>query len=175
MEPSAVADGRGSPMALPWELNTYNMNENNMKMITFAEYVAMREGLWLNDKNAVVGLSKMAPPKPPKKIKRPHVPKVEGSLDQLHRSVDDLSRMGIGLLPPKRDDLKRLIDKQKNQVTVPISQEPTPGTAPAAGPGPAVAPTARREPVTPDHASPHRRRVRCCGPSNAPSPYRSAR
>ncbi|ETN80225.1 hypothetical protein NECAME_18028 [Necator americanus] len=96
-------------------------------MMTFAEYVAMREGLWLNDKNAVVGLSKTPPPKPPKtarpmpppKIKPPHVPKVEGSLDQLHRSVGELDRLGIGLLPPKRDDLKRLIDKHKNQITVP--------------------------------------------------------
>ena len=105
-------------------------------MITFDQYCEMRanEGLWLNDKNAVVGLSKIAPPKPPKttrptptpKIKPPHVPKSEGSLDQLHRSVGELDRLGIGLLPPKTDDLKRLIDKQKNQVTV--SRSCTPGT-----------------------------------------------
>jgi len=86
------------------------------------------EGLWLNDKNAVVGLSKIAPPKPPKtarptpppKIKPPHAPKpCEGSLDQLRQSVDALGKLGIGLLPPKKEDLKRLIDKQKNQVAVP--------------------------------------------------------
>ena len=105
-------------------------------MMTFTEYVAMREGLWLNDKNAIVGLSKIAPPTPPKKtrpptppkIKPPHVPKTcEGSLDQLHQSVDELGRLGIGLLPPKKEDLKRLIDKQKNQVVVP--QQSAPGTA----------------------------------------------
>ena len=143
-------------------------------MMTFAEYVAMREGLWLNDKNAVVGLSKTPPPKPPKtarpmpppKIKPPHVPKVEGALDQLHRSVGELDRLGIGLLPPKRDDLKRLIDKHKNQITVPVSQEPTLGTP--------VVPTAQREPVTSGHASPHRR-IQGCGPNIVPSPYRSAR
>lgn len=103
-------------------------------MMTFAEYVAMREGLWLNDKNAVVGLSKIAPPKPPKKtkptptpkIKPFHVAKTEGSLDQLQRSVGELDRLGIGLLPPKRDDLKRLVDKHKNQVTVPVVAPPSP-------------------------------------------------
>jgi hypothetical protein len=108
-------------------------------MRTFAEYIAMREGSWLNDKNAVVGLSKIAPPKPPNtarpttppKIKPPQVPKTsEGSLDQLQQSVDVLGKLGIGLLPPRKDDLKRLIDKQKNQVTGP--QDPALGTAPLA-------------------------------------------
>jgi len=95
-------------------------------MMTFAEYVAMREGLWLNDKNAIEGISKTPPPKPPKtarptpppKIKPPHVAKSEGSLDQLQRSVGELDKLGIGLLPPRKEDLKRLIDKQKNQVTI---------------------------------------------------------
>ena len=62
-------------------------------MTTFIEYIKMAEmraseGRWLNDKNAVVGISKTPPPKPPKtakptpppKIKPPHVPKTEGSL-----------------------------------------------------------------------------------------------
>jgi hypothetical protein len=103
-------------------------------MMSFSEYVEMRtanEGLWLNDKLAVPGISKIMPPKPPKKtrptpmpkIKPPHVPKSEGSLDQLHRGVGELDRLGIGLLPPKKEDLKRLIDKHKNQVTV--LQDPT--------------------------------------------------
>lgn len=142
-------------MALSWGLDTYTIkeNENMNKMRTFAEYVAMREGLWLNDKNAVVGLSKIAPPKPPKtarptpmpKIKPPHVPKSEGSLDQLHQSVDELGKLGIGLLPPRKEDLKRLIDKQKNQVTVP--QRKAPGTTPASGHGVADlrTPTARHK------------------------------
>lgn len=113
-------------------------------MMTFQKYCEMRanEGLWLNDKLAVVGLSKIAPPKPPRKarptptpkIKPPHVPKVEGSLDQLHRSVGELDRLGIGLLPPKKEDLKRLIDKQKNQVTVPQRPQ-TPEKAPQSPPG----------------------------------------
>ena len=132
VEPSAVADGRGSPVAPTGGLDTYNINikenKNMDKMMTFAEYVAMREGLWLNDKNAVVGLSKIDPPTPPKKtrpltppkIKPPHAPKTcEGSLDQLHQSVDELGKLGIGLLPPRKEDLKRLIDKQKSQVTAP--------------------------------------------------------
>lgn len=129
-------------------LDNYNIkeNENMNKMMTFAEYVAMREGLWLNDKNAVVGLSKIAPPTPPKKtkpptppkIKPPHVPKTcEGSLDQFHQSVDELGKLGIGLLPPKEDDLKRLIDKQKNQITVPqrTHAQPRPLTVPTKAPG----------------------------------------
>jgi hypothetical protein len=127
-------------------VDTYNVNEKEyMKMITFSEYVAMREGLWLNDKNAVVGLSKIAPPRPPKKtrpptppkIKPPHVPKTcEGSLDQLHQSVDELGKLGIGLLPPKKEDLKRMIDKQKNHITVPADPRSTRHLAmPAKAPG----------------------------------------
>jgi hypothetical protein len=30
-------------------------------MTTFHEWLAMREGLWLNDKNAVIGLSRLNP------------------------------------------------------------------------------------------------------------------
>jgi hypothetical protein len=30
-------------------------------MKTFQEWLAMREGLWLNDKNAVIGLSRLNP------------------------------------------------------------------------------------------------------------------
>jgi hypothetical protein len=68
-------------------------------------------------------LSKTPPLKPPKKTRPttpktepPHVSKVEGSLDQLHPSVADLARLGIGLLPPKKEDLQRLIDNHKNQI-----------------------------------------------------------
>jgi hypothetical protein len=56
-------------------------------MMKFMQYIEMRvmEGLWLNDKNAIVGLSKIVPPKPPKtarpttppKIKPPYVPKFD--------------------------------------------------------------------------------------------------
>lgn len=114
---------------------------------TFSEYCAWREGLWLNDKNAIVGLSKIAPPTPPKKtkptpppkIKPPHVAKTEGSLDQLQRSVGELDKLGIGLLPPKKDDLKRLIDKHKNQITVPqsppVQPEPCRPSPPGQGAG----------------------------------------
>jgi len=48
----------------------------------------------------------------------PHVPKSGRSLDRLHRSVGELGNLGIGLLPPKKEDPKRLTDKQKNQVIV---------------------------------------------------------
>lgn len=71
----------------------------------------------------------IAPPKktslkPPPKLKPSHAPRIEGSLDQLQRSVGELDRLGIGLPPPKEEDLKRLIDKQKNQVTVPRRSVP---------------------------------------------------
>jgi hypothetical protein len=33
----------------------------DIAMMTFHEWLTMREGLWLNDKNAVVVLSKMNP------------------------------------------------------------------------------------------------------------------
>jgi len=33
-------------------------------MMNFSEFVRIKEGLWLNDKNAVVGLSRMKPPAP---------------------------------------------------------------------------------------------------------------
>lgn len=86
-----------------------------MEMMTFHQYVEMRanEGLWLNDKLAAAGISKTPPPKPPKpvrptltptpKIKSPHVPKSEGSSDQLQPGVLDLGKLGIGLLPPKKE------------------------------------------------------------------------
>jgi hypothetical protein len=48
----------------------------------------------------------------------PHVPKSEGSPDQLQRGVDELGKYGIGLLPPKKVDLKRLFGRQKSQVFV---------------------------------------------------------
>ncbi len=33
----------------------------DIPMKTFHEWLAMREGLWLNDKNAVIGLSRLNP------------------------------------------------------------------------------------------------------------------
>ena len=39
-----------------------------MNMMTFQEWLAIREGLWLNDDKAVEGWSKLPQPKP----KKPH-------------------------------------------------------------------------------------------------------
>jgi hypothetical protein len=56
----------------------------------------------INDRLAFAGIGE-TPPKPVRpEIEPPHVPKSEGSLDQLHRSVDALDKLGIGLFPPKR-------------------------------------------------------------------------
>jgi hypothetical protein len=33
----------------------------DIAMMTFHEWLTMREGLWLNDKNAVIGLSRLNP------------------------------------------------------------------------------------------------------------------
>jgi hypothetical protein len=38
-------------------------------MMTFSEYVKIKEGLWLNDKNALPGLSRLNTLPPPKKKK----------------------------------------------------------------------------------------------------------
>jgi len=42
---------------------------NNFIMMKFSEFVQIKEGLWLNDKNAIVGMSRLPPPTPPKKKK----------------------------------------------------------------------------------------------------------
>ncbi|WP_166831927.1 hypothetical protein [Thalassoroseus pseudoceratinae] len=39
-------------------------------MMTFQEWLAIREGLWLNDDKAVEGLSKLPQPKPKKPAQR---------------------------------------------------------------------------------------------------------
>ena len=39
-------------------------------MMTFQEWLAIREGLWLNDDKAVEGLSKLSQPKPKKPPQR---------------------------------------------------------------------------------------------------------
>ena len=39
-------------------------------MMTFYEYVKIKEGLWLNDKNAIVGLSRVPPPQTPPRKKQ---------------------------------------------------------------------------------------------------------
>jgi hypothetical protein len=36
-------------------------------MMTFSEFVRLREGLWLNDKNALPGMSKLTPIQKPAK------------------------------------------------------------------------------------------------------------
>ncbi len=58
-------------------------------MMTFTDYMAMREGLWLADKNAVLGMSRVNPYPPagsgrhpasptPVKPPKPTVPKAPG-------------------------------------------------------------------------------------------------
>lgn len=92
-------------------------------MMTFGEFCQYREGLWLNDKNAVVGLSKIAPPEPrkkprPKPIAPPKVgpvhvpppPKPVGEA-QLPDALTMMGRMGINLVEPSRDQVKRLVEK----------------------------------------------------------------
>jgi hypothetical protein len=97
-------------------------------MLTFYEFVAVQEGLMIPDDNAIVGLSRIAPPKPqkpqkPQKLKPPpklkpfHALNASESLDQLHRNIAALDRLGIGLFPPKKEDLRRLLDKYKNQIS----------------------------------------------------------
>lgn len=94
-------------------------------MLTFLEFLAIQEGMWLNDKLAIPGLSATPPPTPPKKGKWPKPPKLKPayktceSMDQLHRNVADLGKLGIGLFPPKKEDLERLLDKYKSQVAIP--------------------------------------------------------
>jgi hypothetical protein len=41
-----------------------------MKIMTFQDWLAIREGLWLNDDKAVEGLSKLPQPKPKKPAQR---------------------------------------------------------------------------------------------------------
>jgi len=41
-----------------------------MNMMTFQEWLAIREGLWLSDEKAVEGLSKLPQPKPKKPPQR---------------------------------------------------------------------------------------------------------
>lgn len=46
-------------------------------MMKFREYIRLREGLWLPDERAVVGLSKIRPPKPPEPPKPRKKPPVK--------------------------------------------------------------------------------------------------
>lgn len=109
-------------------------------MMTFREYCRYREGLWLNDKNAIVGLSKIAPPEPRKKPKpRPTAPpkirpvqatspsKPVGE-SQMPDTLTMMSRMGISLVEPDNDQMERLVDKTKTRVVVP--HQPGPPTPP---------------------------------------------
>jgi hypothetical protein len=48
-----------------------------MKIIHFADYVALREGLWMNDDNAIAGLSRLPPPQAPKPNKTKQPPKLK--------------------------------------------------------------------------------------------------
>jgi hypothetical protein len=109
-------------------------------MRTFAEYCQdrqYREGLWLNDKNAIVGLSKIAPPTPIKQPKPPAPPKIKpvrmpappkpmGEVQvQLPDAWTMMARMGISPVEPSKDQMTRFVDKAKKQVIVPQpSQSP---------------------------------------------------
>jgi hypothetical protein len=100
-------------------------------MRTFEEYCRYREGLWLNDKNAIVGLSKIAPPTPIKKpkppaplklkpVRMPAPPKPMGEVQvQLPDAWTMMARMGISPVEPSKDQMTRLVDKAKKQVIVP--------------------------------------------------------
>ncbi len=101
-------------------------------MRTFAEYCQdrqYREGLWLNDKNAIVGLSRIAPPTPIKKTKPPTLPKIKpvrmpapakpvGEV-QMPDAWTMMAQMGISPVEPSKDQMTRLVDKAKNRVIVP--------------------------------------------------------
>ena len=103
--------------------------------MTFAECYKYREGLWLNDKNAIVGLSKIAPPTPPKKVKPPTPPKLNpvhapvpartvGRVQnppgdaQFPDALTMMARLGIPLIDPSKGQMMRLVDKAKNKVVV---------------------------------------------------------
>jgi len=116
----------GMPTGVPslehMEARHYN---EKIVMINFSEYVEMRnanEGLWLNDKNAVVGLSKIAQPKPPKKA-RPTAPakvkpvpmKPVGEA-RMPDAVSLMNRLGIDLLPPRSDEIEKIVEKDKQRL-----------------------------------------------------------
>ena len=72
-------------------------------MMTFQEWLAIREGLWLNDDKAVEGLSKLPQPKPKKPPQRkpftqavrpakPQVRPVLPKFPSLQRKTDDHDR-----------------------------------------------------------------------------------
>ena len=105
--------------------------KENMNVMTFGEYCKYREGLWLNDKNAVVGLSKIAPPKPPRKTRQPAPPRIKpvcapappkpvGEV-QLPDALTMMGQMGINLVEPSRDQMKRLVEKGKKR---PVRRSP---------------------------------------------------
>lgn len=100
--------------ALPWVLDTYNIKVNeNMNMMTFNEYVSMREGLWLNDKNAVVGLSKIAPPKPPKTARPTPPPKIK-----------PVPAKPVGEAQME-DEIKKIIEKDKQRLSRRVVRTPS--------------------------------------------------
>ena len=57
-------------------------------MMKFSEFVQIKEGLWLNDKNAVVGLSRLPPP--------PTLPKKKKSVSTLSKPI-----VPVAPTPPK--------------------------------------------------------------------------
>jgi hypothetical protein len=96
-------------------------------MMTFMQYMEMRatEGLWLNDKNAVPGMSKIIPPSPPKKSRSTAPPKIRPVHAprpakpcrevQLPDAMTALNRLGIDLLPPRNDEIEMMVEKDKRR------------------------------------------------------------
>ncbi|KAJ3082379.1 hypothetical protein HK102_001741 [Quaeritorhiza haematococci] len=129
-EKRRTRSGRRAVVWIDASAEDYDQEDMKMKMMTFAEYCRYREGLWLNDKNAVVGLSKIAPPEPrkkpkpkpiaPPKIRTVHAPppKPVGEA-QLPDALTMMSQLGINLVEPDKDQLRRLVDKAKKRVIVP--------------------------------------------------------
>lgn len=99
-------------------------------MKTFYEYIICYEGLWLNDKNAVVGLSRTVPPRPRQKADTRPAPQVKPivvhqekpkvgtvanpqDIGQLPDSLTLLARLGIDLTEPTDQELGRILARSK--------------------------------------------------------------
>ena len=139
-------EAKGTPIGVPSleHMEARHYKENNI-MMSFSEYVKMRtanEGLWLNDKNAVVGLSRTAPPKPPKKTRPPAPAKVKPvpvkpvGEARMPDAVSLMNRLGIVLLPPRSDETERLVEKDKQRLPRRVVRTPGGGVtlAPQAEP-----------------------------------------
>jgi hypothetical protein len=65
----------------------YSDQDKYQTMMTFTEYLQFREGLWLNDKKALLGLSRLdsIPKRPkPKPLQfKPFVPKIRPAVPKI--------------------------------------------------------------------------------------------